>query len=139
MIEGVVKVGRMLRRMGADGGRLSGRGGDRKSSRAARLDNLPDLGFKRDRARRWQIAALLPDAASRPFRPFPPRSADDPRPSFRRSPLASPGDFNRDARVGVGPVAEQGEVGLGQFGAAGGDQCAGVVGHASLALATAAS
>ncbi len=58
MVEAIVKAGRMLATMD----RPRGRGGDRRSTIAATVDNLSDLGFTDPRARRWQIAAQLPDA-----------------------------------------------------------------------------
>jgi hypothetical protein len=62
MVEAIVKAGRMLREAAEKGERHSGRGGDRKSTAAAAVDRLTDLGFTDHRARRWQLAALLPDA-----------------------------------------------------------------------------
>jgi hypothetical protein len=62
VIEGIVKAGRMLREM-AERGERDSAGGDRVSEKAKSRGAimLKDLGFTRNRASRWQLAAMLPD------------------------------------------------------------------------------
>ena len=55
------KTGQLLREAARNGERVASGGGDKKSSRANRLDKLSDHGISKDQSSDWQKLATIPN------------------------------------------------------------------------------